>query len=261
MRVDIITIFPEMFAGWLSGGVLGRALDKGLLEVCVHDLRGYTHDRHKQVDDRPFGGGEGMVLKPEPVFEAVEAIRRPGKEGGALVYLLSPQGSRFDSAMAERLARLDQLVLICGRYEGVDERVSRSLVDGELSIGDYVLTGGEPAAWVVVDALSRFVPGVVGKDGSVRRDSFYRGLLDYPHYTRPRIFRGMGVPQVLFSGNHAKIDDWRRRQALRKTLTLRPDLLTGLELADGDKELIESIIKKGKHHEPDSDGGQQDPED
>ena len=260
MRVDIITIFPEMFAGFFAGGVVRRALDKGLLEVCVHNLRDYAHDRHKQVDDRPFGGGEGMVLKPEPVFEAVEAIRRAGEAPG-LVYLLSPQGVRFDSAMAERLALAGRLILICGRYEGVDERVSRSLVDGELSIGDYVLTGGEPAAWVVVDALSRFVPGVVGKDGSVRQDSFYQGLLDYPHFTRPRLFRGMGVPQVLFSGNHAKIDDWRRRQALRKTLTLRPDLLTGLELADGDKELIESIIKKGKHHEPDSDGGQQDPED
>ena len=258
MRVDIITIFPEMFASFFSGGVVRRALDKGLLEVCVHNLRDYTHDRHKQVDDRPFGGGEGMVLKPEPVFEAVEAIRR---EGPGLVYLLSPQGRRFDSAMAEGLSRAGQLILICGRYEGVDERVSRSLVDGELSIGDYVLTGGEPAAWVVVDALSRFIPGVVGKDSSVRQDSFFQGLLDYPHFTRPRLFRGMGVPQVLFSGDHAKINAWRRSQTLQKTLTLRPDLLEKLELADDDKELLESIIKKGKHHEPDSNGRRQGTED
>ncbi len=258
MRVDIITIFPEMFDAFFSGGVVRRGLDKGLLEVCVHNLRDYTHDRHKQVDDRPFGGGEGMVLKPEPVFEAVEALRR---EGRSLVYLLSPQGRRFDSALAEELSRAGRLILICGRYEGVDERVSRSLVDGELSIGDYVLTGGEPAAWVVVDALSRFIPGVVGKDGSVRRDSFFQGLLDYPHFTRPRLFRGMGVPQVLFSGDHAKINVWRRRQALRKTLTMRPDLLEKLELADEDRDLLESILKKGKHHEPDSNGRKQGPED
>jgi tRNA (guanine37-N1)-methyltransferase len=198
-----------------------------------------------------------MVLKPEPVFEAVEAIRT---EGPSLVYLLSPQGRRLDSALAEELSRAGQLILICGRYEGVDERVSRSLVHGELSIGDYVLTGGEPAAWVVVDALSRFIPGVVGKDGSVRRDSFFAGLLDYPHYTRPRLFRGMGVPQVLCSGDHAKIDAWRRRQALLKTLTLRPDLLKKLELAEDDQELL-SIIKKGKRHEPDSSGRKQGPED
>jgi tRNA (guanine37-N1)-methyltransferase len=254
MRVDIITIFPEMFAGFFSGGIVRRALDRGLLEVCIHNLRDYTHDRHKQVDDRPFGGGEGMVLKPEPVFEAVEAIRR---EGRSLVYLLSPQGRRLDSGFAERLAGVDQLVLICGRYEGVDERVSRRLVDGELSIGDYVLTGGEPAAWVVVDTLSRFIPGVVGKDGSVRQDSFFEGLLDYPHYTRPRLFRGMGVPQVLFSGDHAKISTWRRRQALAKTLSLRPDLLEKLDLAAGDKKLLDSIIKKGKDHEPDSSGRKQ----
>jgi tRNA (guanine37-N1)-methyltransferase len=258
MRVDIITIFPEMFAAFFSGGVVRRALDKGLLEVCVHNLRDYTHDRHKQVDDRPFGGGEGMVLKPEPVFEAVEAVK---KEGPGLVYLLSPQGRRLDSALAEQLSRAGQLILICGRYEGVDERVSRSLVDGELSIGDYVLTGGEPAAWVVVDALSRFIPGVVGKDGSVRQDSFFHGLLDYPHFTRPRLFRGMGVPQVLFSGNHAKIDAWRRRQALQKTLTSRPDLLENLDLAEEDKELLASIIKKGKHHGPDSNGRKQGTED
>jgi tRNA (guanine37-N1)-methyltransferase len=248
MRFDIITIFPEMFASFFSGGIVKKALEKGAVEVCVHNLRDFTHDRHRQVDDRPFGGGEGMVLKPEPVFEAVEAIKR---EGRSLVYLLSPQGARFDSAMARRLSQAPQVILVCGRYEGVDERVSHHLADGELSIGDYVLTGGEPAAWVVVDAVSRFVPGVVGKDESVRRDSFFDGLLDFPHYTRPRQFRGLKVPQVLFSGDHAKINAWRRRRALEKTLSFRPDLLHRLELAEDDKKLLESIRKKGKDHESD----------
>jgi tRNA (guanine37-N1)-methyltransferase len=248
MKFDIITIFPEMFAGVFSGGIVKKALDKGLLEVCIHNLRDFAHDRHRQVDDRPFGGGEGMVLKPEPIFEAVESVK---KEGPGLVYLLSPQGARFDSAMARRLSLAPQVILVCGRYEGVDERVGRHLVDGELSIGDYVLTGGEPAAWVVVDAVSRFIPGVVGKDESVRRDSFFDGLLDFPHYTRPRQYRGMKVPQVLFSGDHAKIGGWRRRQALEKTLAFRPDLLDRLELPAEDRKLLESIIKKGKNHEPD----------
>ena len=228
MRFDIITIFPEMFSGIFSGGVAKKAQEKGLLEVCIHDLREYTHDRHKQVDDRPYGGGEGMVLKPEPIFEAAEAIRT-NKRGR--IFLLSPQGAKFDTGMARKLSRIPQIVLICGRYEGVDERVVRHLVDGEISIGDYVLTGGEPAAWVLVDAVSRFIPGVVGKGESVRRDSFFDGLLDFPHYTRPRDFRGFKVPQVLFSGNHAKIDDWRRRKALEKTRKHRPDLLESRKIA------------------------------
>jgi len=248
MRFDIITIFPEMMAGLFTGGVAKRALEKGLLQVFVHDLRDYTHDRHRQVDDRPFGGGEGMVLKPEPIFEAVEAVRRNKR---SRVFLLSPQGVRLDSSLARKLARVPQLVLICGRYEGVDERVGRHLVDGEISIGDYVLTGGEPAAWVVMDAVSRFIPGVVGKGESVRRDSFFDGLLDFPHYTRPRIFRGMKVPQVLFSGNHAKISDWRRREALKRTREFRPDLLAERKLPPGCRKRLESAPKKGKDHEPD----------
>jgi len=248
MRFDIITIFPEMLAGFLSGGVVKRALGKGLLQVSVHDLRDYTHDKHKQVDDRPFGGGAGMVLKPEPIFEAVEAIRKNKK---SRVFLLSPQGVRLDSALARKLARVPQLILICGRYEGVDERVGRHLVDGEISIGDYVLTGGEPAAWVVMDAVSRFIPGVVGKGESVRRDSFFDGLLDFPHYTRPRIFRGMKVPQVLFSGNHAKINDWRRREALKRTREFRPDLLVEKKLPPGRRKRLESAPKKGQDHESD----------
>jgi tRNA (guanine37-N1)-methyltransferase len=248
MRFDIITIFPEMLVHLFSGGVVKKALEKGLLEVSVHDLRDYTHDKHKQVDDRPFGGGEGMVLKPEPVFEAVEAIR---KNKRSRVFLLSPQGVRLDSELARKLSRVPQVILICGRYEGVDERVGRHLTDGEISIGDYVLTGGEPAAWVVMDVVSRFIPGVVGKGESVRRDSFFDGLLDFPHYTRPRDFRGMKVPQVLFSGNHAKIDDWRRREALKKTRAVRPDLLAKKKLAPNGRKRLESARRKGKDHEPD----------
>jgi tRNA (guanine37-N1)-methyltransferase len=248
MRFDIITIFPGMLECAFSGGVVGRALEKGLLEVLVHDLRDYTHDKHRQVDDRPFGGGEGMVLKPEPIFEAVEAVRANKR---SRVFLLSPQGERLDSKLARKLARIPQVILICGRYEGVDERVGRRLVDGEISIGDYVLTGGEPAAWVVVDAVSRFIPGVVGKGESVRRDSFFAGLLDFPHYTRPRDFRGMKVPQVLFSGNHAKISDWRRREALKKTREARPDLLAKNKHALGGRKLSRPACRKGKDHEPD----------
>jgi tRNA (guanine37-N1)-methyltransferase len=248
MRFDIITIFPEMLGCVFSGGVVGRALEKGLLEVSVHDLRDYTHDKHRQVDDRPFGGGEGMVLKPEPIFEAVEAIRRTKR---SRVFLLSPQGEKLDSALARKLSRLPQVILICGRYEGVDERVGRRLVDGEISIGDYVLTGGEPAAWVVVEAASRFIPGVVGKGESVRRDSFFDGLLDFPQYTRPRDFRGMKVPQVLFSGNHARISDWRRREALEKTKQARPDLLAKKKPAPGGRKLSQPARTKGKDNEPD----------
>lgn len=248
MRFDIITIFPEMLACLFSGGVIKKALDKGLLEVKVHDLRDYTHDKHRQVDDRPFGGNEGMVLKPEPIFEAVEAIRQ---REGAVVYLLSPQGRKLDCGLACEMAAFAQVVLICGRYEGVDERVVGHLIDGELSIGDYVLTGGEPAAWVVVDVVSRFIPGVVGKADSVVRESFRSGLLDYPQYTRPRDFRGMKVPRVLFSGDHAEISAWRRKKAMEKTLKSRPDMLEGRGLSAEDRKLMDHIIKKGNEHEPD----------
>jgi tRNA (guanine37-N1)-methyltransferase len=248
MRFDIITIFPEMFACVFSAGVVKKALEKGLLEIGIHNLRDFAHDRHRQVDDRPFGGGEGMVFKPEPLFEAVEQARRSAE---TRVYLLSPQGRPFDSSLAQELSRLAQVVLICGRYEGVDERVSQYLVDEELSVGDYVLTGGEPAAWVVVDAVSRFIPGVVGRDKSVRRDSFFDGRLDFPHYTRPRDFHGLRVPQVLFSGDHAKIDIWRRRKALEKTWRSRPDLLKNVELTPEDREILKSIQRKGNDDESD----------
>lgn len=243
MRFDIITIFPEMFSGMLKAGILDRALTQGVLEIQVHDLRDYTKDRHRQVDDRPFGGLEGMVLKPEPVFRAVEDIRLPGD---SRTYLLSPQGERFTSDLAREIAGRSQVILICGRYEGVDERVAGHLADGEISIGDYVLSGGEAAAFVVVDAAARFVPGVVGKEDSVRHDSFFSGILDFPHYTRPREFRDLKVPEVLFSGNHAKIARWRLREALEKTLDKRPDLLEGRVLSPEESDLMDEIIEERK---------------
>jgi len=243
MRFDIITIFPHMFGSVFTAGVVKKALDKGLIDVRIHDLRDFSESKHKQVDDRPFGGGQGMVLKPEPIFAAVEMLR--GKEG-IPVYLLSPQGRKFDFRMAEELARLQRLIMICGRYEGVDERVIEHLVTDEISIGDYVLTGGEPAAWVVIDAVSRFVPHVVGKAESVREDSFEKGLYDHPHFTRPRNFRGKKVPEILFSGDHKKIDRWRRKKALEKTWRLRPELMERKELSPEDSELLEEIKKERK---------------
>jgi len=237
MIFDIITIFPEMFASVFSGGVVRRAVDKGLMEVRVHDLRDYTHDRHRPVDDRPFGGLEGMVFKPEPVFRAVEALRGSAP---ARVVLLSPQGRKLDPRLAEDLAGCPRVILLCGRYEGVDERIVESLIDEEISIGDYVLTGGEPAAVIVVDAVSRFVQGVVGREESVRHDSFAEGRLDFPQYTRPRDFRGMKVPQVLFSGDHARIGRWRLKKALEKTLARRPDLLDRI-LTPEEREILEEI--------------------
>jgi len=244
MRFDIITIFPEMFGGFLGAGILKKAADKSLVDIRVHDLREQAEGKHRQVDDRPFGGGEGMVLMPGPVFKAVEAVRETAE---APVVLLSPQGRMFTVDMAQAWAGCRQVILICGRYEGVDERVGLHLATVEVSIGDYVLTGGEPAAMVVIDAVARFVPGVVGKAGSVAHDSFAEGLLDCPHYTRPRVFRGHGVPEVLLSGDHARIERWRRRQALAKTLALRPDLLIGdRPLSAEDRVLLDEIRKERK---------------
>lgn len=247
MRFDIITIFPEMFSSVYSGGVVKKAVEKGLVEINIHNLRDFTGDKHKQVDDRPYGGGEGMVLKFEPIFRAVKKIKR-GKK--VPVYLLSPQGRKFNNQLAEELAGYSQLILICGRYEGVDERVVQCVVTGEISIGDYILTGGEPAAIVVVDAVSRFIPDVVGKPESVKSDSFHKSFLDFPQYTRPREFRGKKVPQVLFSGNHDKIKLWRRRKSIEKTWRVRPDLLREVELDQEEKNILEEI-KKGKHNESD----------
>jgi tRNA (guanine37-N1)-methyltransferase len=220
MRLDVVTIFPEYLEP-LNVSLVGKARAAGRLDVRVHDLRQWTHDKHHTVDDTPYGGGPGMVMKPEPLFDAVEAVRTPE----ARVILLTPQGRLFKQAVAAELSLLPHLVLICGHYEGIDERVREHVVDDELSIGDFVLTGGELAAVVVVDAVARLLPGVLGADASLDEESHSAGLLEYPHYTRPAEFRGWRVPGVLLSGNHAEIARWRRRQALERTRQRRPDLL------------------------------------
>jgi tRNA (guanine37-N1)-methyltransferase len=271
MQINIVTIFPDFFRGPLDFGIIRRARESGLVKIDIHDLRAFTRDRHRTVDDRPFGGGAGMVLKPEPIFECVEQFKlAPREERGAAkqsVVLLSAQGRRFDQKLASELAQLDRLVLICGRYEGVDERVGTHLADREISIGDYVLSGGELGAAVIIDAVTRLIPGAVGNEASTRQESFVAGpefggdeladksvrpspadstcgsggLLDYPHYTRPAEFRGVKVPEVLLNGNHDEIRRWRRRSALEKTLHNRPDLLDQARLSDADKELIAEI--------------------
>ena len=225
MKFDIVTIFPAMVQAPLQEGVVARAIAKGLLDVRVHDLRDFTTDRHRVVDDMPFGGGPGMVLKPEPLFAAVEAIRAKRSAETAAIILTSPDGERLTHGVAKRLSALDHVVILCGRYEGVDERVREHLATETISIGDYVLSGGELPALVIVDAVARLVPGVVGDDASVSGDTFARdGLLDFPQYTRPAEFRGLGVPPVLLSGHHAEIEKWRRQQALDRTRRHRPDL-------------------------------------
>lgn len=229
MKFDIITIFPDFFREVFDYGIVRRARAAGLVEVEAHDLRAFTSDKHHIVDDRPFGGGDGMVLKPEPVFEAVEKLTGASERGRynekTRVVLLSPQGRRLTQKLASELALVEQVLLICGRYEGVDERVAESLVTDEISIGDYVLSGGEPAAIVVVDAIVRLLPGALGSETSAVNESFSEGLLDYPHYTRPLEFRGLSVPEVLLSGHHAQIERFRRERALEKTARNRPDLL------------------------------------
>ncbi|MBS1849974.1 MAG: tRNA (guanosine(37)-N1)-methyltransferase TrmD [Acidobacteria bacterium] len=266
MKIDILTIFPDFFRGPLDFGIIRRAQEAGLAEIAVHDLRQFTHDKHRTVDDRPFGGGEGMVLKPEPIFESLEALavapqseRRSG-EARESVILLSAQGRRLDQALAGELSGLQRIVLICGRYEGVDERVGQFLADREISIGDYVLSGGEIGAAVIVDAVTRLIPGALGNEASARQESFTAhppvvagegpsstcssgGLLDYPHYTRPADFRGMTVPQVLVQGNHEEIRRWRRRTALEKTLRNRPDLLAQAALSKEDQEILAGIAQ------------------
>ena len=240
LKIDIVTIFPRMVEAGLAEGVVGRAIAAGIIDVRVHDLRSFTADRHHVVDDAPFGGGPGMVLKPEPLFAAVEAIsaqreaaaaasRQSLGEGGRAVILTSPDGERLTQDVARRLSLQDHMVILCGRYEGVDERVRDHLATEVVSIGDYVLSGGELAALVIVEAAARFVPGVVGDAASVEGDSFTRGLLDYPQYTRPAEFRGYAVPSVLMSGHHAEIERWRREQALERTRRHRPDLLGDVE--------------------------------
>jgi tRNA (guanine37-N1)-methyltransferase len=221
MKIDVLTLFPAMFAGPLDESIIKRARNAGLLELGIHDLRNWTHDRHRTVDDRPFGGGPGMLLKPEPLFEAVEQLQ----VGETRVILFSPAGRKFDQSLARELSAQKHLLLITGHYEGVDERVRETLVDEEISIGDYVLTNGALPAMVVIDAVARLLPGVLGDDESSHDESFSHGLLEYPHYTRPAEFRGMKVPEILLSGNHAGIEKWRREQARLRTEKRRPDLL------------------------------------
>ncbi|HEX8775806.1 MAG TPA: tRNA (guanosine(37)-N1)-methyltransferase TrmD [Pyrinomonadaceae bacterium] len=239
MKFDIITIFPGFFGEVFDYGIVRRARAAGLVEIGTHDLRGWTSDKHHIVDDRPFGGGDGMVLKPEPVFAAVENLTgtsaREAYPEGIRVVLLSPQGRTLTQGMAEDLARSRQIVLICGRYEGVDERVAEHLVTDEISIGDYILSGGEAAAIVLVDAVTRLLPGALGSETSARHDSFSEGMLDFPHYTRPPEFRGMRVPEVLLGGHHGEIAGWRRRRALSKTRRNRPDLFERLELEERER--------------------------
>jgi tRNA (guanine37-N1)-methyltransferase len=281
MKFEILTIFPDFFRGPLDYGIVRRAREAGLIDIGIHDLRAFTQDRHRTVDDRPFGGGEGMVLKPEPIFECLGAMgvssreERLREDAGAGVVLLSPRGQLFTQAVAQELVGRDRVVMICGRYEGVDERVSEYLADREISVGDFVLSGGELGAAIIIDTVSRLIPGALGNAASAQQESFTRdadfshisqkkanvghpvgneppsstcgsgGLLDYPHYTRPAEFRGMPVPEVLMNGNHDEIRRWRRRQALQKTLVNRPDLLRGAELSQEDRKILEEI--KGSH--------------
>jgi len=251
MIFDVVTIFPGFFRSILEHGLLKRALAGGQVDVRLHDLRAFTDDRHRSVDDRPFGGGPGMVFKPEPLFRAVEALRAEAPGAALPVILLSPQGRLLTQAVAVALAREERVVLLCGRYEGVDERVAAHLATDELSIGDYVLSGGELAAAVVLEAVARLLPGVLGNEESREQDSFSasgtadtgcrHGILDFPHYTRPADFRGWKVPEVLLSGNHAQIRRWRRARALEKTWRKRPDLLERLPLSEEDREMLEEI--------------------
>jgi tRNA (guanine37-N1)-methyltransferase len=239
MQLHVLTIFPEMFPGPLGVGIVGRAITAGIADVRVHDIRAHAHDRHRTTDDAPFGGGPGMVMRPEPLFEAVEAMALPP---GAPVVLLTPQGRTFRQADAERFASLGAMALVCGRYEGVDERVRQHLVTEELSVGDYVLTGGELPALTVVDAVVRLLPGVMGHgEEAVADDSHTSGLLQYPQYTRPALFRGLDVPEVLRSGDHAAIARWRRREALRRTLERRPDMLSEAALDAADLKMLREM--------------------
>jgi len=251
MRFDLLTIFPEFFAGPFDFGIIKRARQQGIVEIVIHDLRSFTFDKHHVVDDRPFGGGDGMVLKPEPIFRAVESIlddalaedqaRAEGRRAG--VILLSPQGRMFNQAEARRFAdEYLRMILICGRYEGVDERVAEHLITDEISIGDYVLTGGEIPAMAVVDAVTRLLPNALGSETSAAHDSFSEGLLDYPHYTRPAEFRGWRAPEVLLCGHHGEVAKWRRRAALLKTFKTRPDLLEKAALTDDERRWLSEIF-------------------
>ena len=253
MRFDILSIFPEMFAPLINYGIVGRAVKGGLIEVNLVNIRDFGEGPHLMTDDRPFGGGDGMVMKPEPIFRALESI--PRAKGNRKVILLTPQGQLFDQAIARRLTKLKQIVLVCGRYEGVDERVRSTYVDMELSIGDYILTGGELPAMIIVEVVSRLVPGVLGGVRSNLEESFEDYLLEYPQYTRPRVFQGEAVPSVLLSGDHGRIQLWRRSQSIKRTLERRPDLLEKTHLSVMDKSVLEELKQKqGKPSAPGNQG-------
>jgi tRNA (guanine37-N1)-methyltransferase len=242
MRFHVLTLFPEMFDSPLSVSIIARAQKQGLVQIDLHNIRDHTHNRHNTVDDYPFGGGPGMVLKPDPLFESVEQVRESAALGESTpIVLMTPQGRRFNQRIAEEFSELSDIVLICGRYEGVDERVRQHLVTDEISIGDYVLGGGELAAMVVIDAVTRLIPGVVGSAESPANDSHTTGLLQHPLYTRPAEFRGIGVPDVLISGHHANIAKWQRQEALRRTLERRPDMLESADLSAEDRKFVEQL--------------------
>ena len=242
MRIDVLTIFPKMFDAVLGESIIKRARESGAVEINIVDIRPFSKDRHRKVDDRPFGGGPGMVMNAEPFFEAVNYIRKKTKQERlkTRVILMSPRGSTFEDGMVKRLSRCEHMILLCGHYEGIDERVREHLATDEVSIGDYVLSGGELAAMVVVEAVVRLLPGVLGSEASARDDSHATGLLEYPQYTRPEVYRGWAVPEVLLSGNHAQIARWRRQQAVLRTLKRRPELLDRVELSPEDRQLIDS---------------------
>ena len=248
MHFEVFTLLPEVFPPYLESSNLQRARLRGLIDVRVHNIRDYTHDKHHITDDTPYGGGGGMVMKPDPVFEAVESVLGPLQDSPlpVPVILLTPQGRVFTQRVAEELSRYERIALLCGRYEGVDERIREHLVTDEISIGDYVLTGGELPALTVIDAVSRLLPGVLGDPDGAQDDSHSMGLLEYPHYTRPPTFRGWSVPDVLLSGDHARIEKWRREQALSRTLNKRPDMLEKVDLSEADKKFLESLKKQEK---------------
>jgi tRNA (guanine37-N1)-methyltransferase len=242
MRFDVLTLFPELFSSFLKETILGRAVKAGLVDIRLVNIRSFARGRHLVADDTPFGGGQGMVMKPGPISRALESIDRT--KDRSLVLLLTPQGRTFDQPLAWDLSRMEQLILICGRYEGVDERIRTTCVDMELSIGDYVLSGGEMAAMVVMDAVSRLVPGVLGGEKSAQEDSFEDGLLEYPQYTRPRVFKNQEVPEILLSGDHEKIRVWRRTESLKRTLERRPDLLEKAALTEEDKRILAKLRRE-----------------
>lgn len=242
IRFDVLSIFPDMFSSPLNYSLLKKAQDKDLIEIFIHNIRDWAEDKHKMTDDAPYGSGCGMIMKVGPVDKALAAVKK--KEMNPLVILMTPQGELFNQRIAAELATKRQIVIICGRYEGVDERIRRHLADREISIGDYILTGGELSALILIDAVSRFVPGVLGNMRSVEGDSFSDGLLEYPQYTRPADYKGWKVPDVLLSGNHAQIENWRREESLRKTYRRRPDLLRKARLSPADKEILKKIKLK-----------------